>query len=117
VKLHQKTRKEQELLVDKAALAALAAQLQQVVSTLQTIGGEEGDYGAQVQQPIPTWASIDARIPVKPYQPLVSRQKHLIDIASELAASQAAPSAMSGPDEYGMPQDDMGAAYSAMGVM
>lgn len=102
--------------MDRSGLAAVAAQLQQVVSMLQSMGGEGGDYGV-VEQPLPTWASIDARLPAKPYQPLVSRQKHIIDLAAELAPSQGAPMGL-GPDEYGMPrQEDEAAIMSAMGVM
>lgn len=102
--------------MDRSALAAVAAQLQQVVAALQSMGGAEGDYGATVMQPLPTWASIDARIPNKPYQPLVSREKHVIDLTQQMAGAQAAP--MGGPDEYGMPvEEDMGAAYTSMGMM
>lgn len=103
--------------MDRSGLAAVAAQLQQVVSMLQTMGGEEGDYGAVMEQPLPTWASIDARLPARPYQPLVSREKHIVDLQAELAPSQGAPMGL-GPDEYGMPrQEDDAAAMTAMGIM
>ena len=107
--------------MDKSVLANLAAQLQQVVTSLQSLGGEEGDYGMESMsmQPIPRWASIDARLPARPYQPLVSREKHVVDLAAEMAANQGGPPTPMGADEYGMPppEEDEGAAMMAMGVM
>lgn len=104
--------------MDKSGLSAVAAQLQQVVAMLQSMGGSDGSYGVE-QQPLPTWASIDARLPARPYQPLVSRQKHIVDLAAELAPSQGAPMGMNmGPDEYGMPQENNEAAMmTSMGMM
>lgn len=103
--------------MDRSVLANVAMQLQQVVSSLQALGGEGGDYGMQVEQPLPTWASIDARVPMRPYQPLVSREKHLIDLQAEMARPEGALEGVRGPDEYGMPQEDMGAALASMGVI